>query len=143
MSQSGFICAFCGSTGLLTRDHIPPKGLFPDPKPSNLITVKARTKCNNGSKKDDQYFVNILSLDARSDEGASREIALKSIRGLNDERSEKYKRSIINNPTLLNIQIPSGEIIEGAIQLPCNYERLQKTASKIARGLALCILVES
>ena len=136
MSQNEFICAFCGSNGILSRDHIPPKGLFPSPRPSNLITVKACMQCNNGTKKDDQYFVNILSLDARSDEGASRGVALKSIRGLNDERAKKYRDSIVDNPTLVNIQVPTGEIIQNAIQLECSHSRLIRTVDKIARGLA-------
>src|SRR6266480_5048879 len=28
-------------------DHVPPKGLFGDPKPSNLITVSCCNECNN------------------------------------------------------------------------------------------------
>ena len=31
----------------LTRDHVPPAGLFPDPKPSNLLTVPCCYQCNN------------------------------------------------------------------------------------------------
>jgi hypothetical protein len=31
----------------LTLDHIPPIGLFPKPRPANLITVPCCFKCNN------------------------------------------------------------------------------------------------
>lgn len=30
-----------------TRDHVPPSGLFPSPKPSNLIAVPCCFRCNN------------------------------------------------------------------------------------------------
>lgn len=49
-------CYLCGSTENLTRDHIPPKGLFPKPRPSNLYTVPCCYSCNNGAAKEDEYF---------------------------------------------------------------------------------------
>src|SRR5690349_21521705 len=30
-----------------TRDHVPPSGLFPSPKPSNLIAIPCCFRCNN------------------------------------------------------------------------------------------------
>jgi hypothetical protein len=42
--------------GELTNDHLPPDGFFPDPKPNNLITVRACYKCNSGAAKDDEAF---------------------------------------------------------------------------------------
>ena len=32
-------CIYCGNWAELTKDHIPPKCLFTDPKPENLITI--------------------------------------------------------------------------------------------------------
>lgn len=49
-------CYICGATDDLTRDHVPPKNLFPDPKPSNLITVPCCRRCNVGFSKDDELF---------------------------------------------------------------------------------------
>src|ERR1022692_4959843 len=49
-------CAYCGTTDDLTQDHVPPRNLFPKPRPSNLITVLACRKCNGGAAKDDEYF---------------------------------------------------------------------------------------
>jgi len=37
-------------------DHIPPKTIFGDKKPSDLITVPACEGCNNGCSLDDEYF---------------------------------------------------------------------------------------
>ena len=34
-------CVYCGSTGPLTDDHVPPKVIFTEPRSSNLITVPA------------------------------------------------------------------------------------------------------
>lgn len=51
-------CYLCRSTENLTRDHLPPKNLFPEPRPSNLITVPCCKTCNERfSKLDEQVRV--------------------------------------------------------------------------------------
>ena len=60
MSKKAKKCSFCGKQGVITKDHIPPKCLFPQPLPNNLITVKACPSCNGGSSNDDQYLQAIL-----------------------------------------------------------------------------------
>lgn len=49
-------CIFCGSLHDLTSEHIPPKSIFPAPRPANLITVPACKTCNQGFQKDEEYF---------------------------------------------------------------------------------------
>src|SRR5262245_49176576 len=49
-------CVYCGATDNLTDDHIPPKNLFPRPRPSNLITVPACLTCHSTTSKDDENF---------------------------------------------------------------------------------------
>jgi hypothetical protein len=56
MTAAVMHCYLCGSTVGMTRDHIPPKGLFPRPRPSNLHTVPCCHSCNNRASKDDEYF---------------------------------------------------------------------------------------
>jgi hypothetical protein len=49
-------CVYCGEPGQLTRDHVSPQSIFPNPKPSNLITVPACQDCNGGFRLDREYF---------------------------------------------------------------------------------------
>ncbi len=49
-------CYLCGSTVKLTKDHIPPKNLFPSPKPTNLATVLCCKKCNEKYTLVDESF---------------------------------------------------------------------------------------
>ena len=49
-------CYLCGSTEKLTREHVPPRGLFPKPKPGNLLTVPCCLPCNNKASRDVEYF---------------------------------------------------------------------------------------
>ena len=61
-------CYLCGKKasetpqGTLTRDHLPPKNLFLEPRPSNLITVPCCFACNNGFHDDDESFRAAVSL---------------------------------------------------------------------------------
>jgi len=50
------VCSICGKEDELTREHIPPKGIFLKPRPKNTITVFSCEKCNHNTKLDDEYF---------------------------------------------------------------------------------------
>lgn len=49
-------CYLCGSYKDLTRDHVPPKCLFPKPRPSDLLTLPCCYECNNSASDDDEYL---------------------------------------------------------------------------------------
>lgn len=53
--RPGNDCYLCGARAT-TADHVPPKCIYPDPKPPNLITVPACGPCNSGNKLHDEYF---------------------------------------------------------------------------------------
>lgn len=54
-------CYLCGSEGEMTKDHIPPRGIFPRPLPSNLVTMPCCLKCNQSFHADDEYFRTVVS----------------------------------------------------------------------------------
>src|SRR3989304_6859574 len=49
-------CALCGKEADLTRDHIPPRGIFLAPRPKNTITILSCNSCNQGTNLDEEYF---------------------------------------------------------------------------------------
>lgn len=55
-------CIYCGREGPLTLDHIPPRALFAEPRPADLITVPSCQPCNVGFSKDDEYLRLVLTL---------------------------------------------------------------------------------
>lgn len=57
-------CYLCGAPAT-TSDHIPPRGVFPSPRPANLITVPACKACNQGCSLDDEYFRTVVSAVSR------------------------------------------------------------------------------
>jgi len=54
-------CIYCGEREGSHRDHAPPKCFFPEPRPSNLITVPACLVCNGKYGKDDDQVRNLIT----------------------------------------------------------------------------------
>ncbi|TGS97471.1 hypothetical protein EN814_09770 [Mesorhizobium sp. M2D.F.Ca.ET.171.01.1.1] len=49
-------CVYCGAQCRPTMDHVPPKGIFPPPRPTIMITVPACQKCNEDAAQIDEAF---------------------------------------------------------------------------------------
>ncbi len=125
-------CVFCGALAT-TRDHVPPQGVFPDPRPTDLITVPACDICNNSTKLDDEYFRWLVATGSTDDDEAKRLI------------KERILPRFQSHPALLN-QIMKGatqaEVFsEGGIYLgkkPAfrfDRNRIQTVINKTVRGL--------
>ena len=54
------LCYLCGKPGADTKDHIPPRGIFPKFPSGQLITVPAHKECNNQFSKDDEWIRNFI-----------------------------------------------------------------------------------
>lgn len=53
-------CYLCAKPGADTREHIPPRGIFPKKPKGQLITVRAHKACNNMFSEDDELFRNVI-----------------------------------------------------------------------------------
>lgn len=59
-------CYLCNKRRADTKDHVPPKSLFPYPKPSDLISgLPCCKKCNQSYSMDEEYFRDNLVLTAK------------------------------------------------------------------------------
>ena len=61
------VCALCGETLQVTREHVPPKNLYLPPRPRNSITVPVCEPCNHGYHLDDEYFRVYIAAGAKPD----------------------------------------------------------------------------
>ena len=60
----------CGKPGANTKDHIPPRGIFPKYPVGQLITVPAHTICNNQFSEDDALLRDfVIAASWRAPEG--------------------------------------------------------------------------
>ncbi|MER9414034.1 hypothetical protein [Mesorhizobium sp. M0589] len=58
-------CALCGELRLVTREHVVPRGLYPDSKatsPVQRIVIWTCASCNNGTSDDDAHFRNVVTI---------------------------------------------------------------------------------
>src|SRR5678816_3709575 len=62
-----------------TKDHVPPRNLFPTPPPTGLITVPACDDCNGGESKDDEWFRLTLSIREKVKGNADREAIIPTV----------------------------------------------------------------
>lgn len=54
------LCYLCGRPGADTREHIPPRGIFPKKPSGKLIKVPAHYECNHKFHNDDELFRNLI-----------------------------------------------------------------------------------
>jgi hypothetical protein len=66
------LCVLCGKINATTKEHVPPRSIFPKPRPNDLITVPACFNCNNDSSQTDESFKVHLGLHVWQDEQAMR-----------------------------------------------------------------------
>jgi len=68
--RSSRLCYLCGKAGADSRDHVPPRGIFPKLPRGNLITVPAHKACNEAFSEDDEALRNvIIAASSRSEAG--------------------------------------------------------------------------
>jgi hypothetical protein len=127
-------CVYCGSLSNITQDHIPPKSFFPKPRPSNLITVPACKKCNQGYGKDEELFLaTFMFTDAGvSDVGKS----------LWDEKLHRMyeknlglRRKIAQSLKEVDVRTPSGIYLGKRMAIQYDDLRSQRVVKKIIFGL--------
>jgi len=56
------LCCLCGLRPATTKDHIPPKCIFPPPRPVDIITVPACKECNESTSAVDEEFRVFVSM---------------------------------------------------------------------------------
>jgi hypothetical protein len=126
-------CAICGMRPVKCRDHVPPKGLFSSPKPTNLVTVGTCIECNNGASKTDKEFRAYLGLlvGGHSEDGTIflRQDAMQTLR--NDA---KLMKQVTSGLSEVPFTMPDGTIsTRTGFHWPERVHRV--TIDRIARGL--------
>jgi hypothetical protein len=126
------VCVYCGKLAT-TRDHVPPKAIFVELRPLDLITVPSCEACNNDASRFDERFRNIIGM--RAGEGSPNTPALweKTWRSLKRNRRELVTvwRSMRDVPMLTEGGLYVGDATEAAF----DAEPHDRTIERITRGL--------
>lgn len=130
--RNGNLCVYCGNAAT-TRDHVPPKGIFLEPRPHNLITVPACNECNGGFSEDDEKFRNYVSFAVSADNKFS---ATNEQRRLLDQSAMRgMRRSPKKAPApagLVNILTQEGkrQLLTGKI----SRDVIERVAARIVKA---------
>ena len=126
---------YCGSQRNPTKDHIPPKCLFPSPLPQNLITVPCCRQCNESASRDDEYFRMILA--GRRDVGGNPDaskVMEKAVRSLQRPEAKGLRNSFLDSTRFFYFVNELG-VVEPGGSYNADHNRLGHVASRIIKGL--------
>lgn len=130
------ICAYCGSEKKLSDDHVPPKNLFPKPRPSDLITVPACNVCHSRTSKDDEYFRLKLCLRDDAGEHESARANWDSIfRSLKKENAKGLKSLFLSDLRRIQLYTPTGLYIRKSFAYDVDLKRIRNVIERTIRGL--------
>ena len=127
-------CVICGNEMATTRDHIPPKGIFLKPRPGNLITVPACSKCNNGDSTLDEKFLAHLGAHVSYSGGEGEKFFTeKVLRTLNHNRRLRHEINSKIKP--VNVKNAEGVTIRKEFVGEWDKEAHIRVVERTIRGL--------
>lgn len=129
-------CVYCGIRIGETRDHVPPKALFPKPKPSNLVTVPCCEECRATQSVDDEYFKNVIVIrhDVAAHPAATQ--VLDSVhRALARPQNLRFTKTLIRLAKEVDVQSLGGLFIGRATTYDVDLKRLDSVIRRTMLGL--------
>jgi len=129
-------CVYCGKMVETSDDHIPPKNLFPSPRPSNLITVPSCRECNEKASKDDEYFRLVLSMQRDiSDHPEVLKNKAKLQRSLQNPEQKGFRSSFLNSLAVVDLCTPAGIYLGKTDAFRVDMKRVNNVIKRITQGL--------
>ncbi|MFQ6028426.1 MAG: hypothetical protein ACE5Q6_13115 [Dehalococcoidia bacterium] len=119
----------------MTNDHVPPRNIFPKPRPINLITVPACDSCNSSTSKDDEYFRMMLCMSEQEGDNASAHKNRETIiRSLKREHAVGLKTDFLSHTQKVQVKNPNGLFLSRT-SYEVDLQRIFGTVAKTVKGL--------
>ena len=130
-------CAYCeDGDGSETDDHVPPKTIFPKPRPNDLITVPSCAECNTGDSKDDEYFrLTMASRGEANDNESAKKVIASAIRGLNRKQAAGFAKTVANSMSWEDVTTSGGIYLGPQVVVTADLARLLNVVDRIAHGI--------
>lgn len=125
------LCYYCGAPST-SKDHLPPSCIFPDPKPSNRISVPSCDQHNSVQSKDDEYFRWFITTASGTNPVARAHIEDKVVRQF--KKRPKLLRAILKRSGYIDVQSPAGIFLGKKPVFEFQRDRIQSVISRITRG---------
>jgi hypothetical protein len=133
MNTLADICAYCGAPSPETRDHIPPRGIFPSPRPSDLVTVPSCRPCNQGASARDERFLAYLSLQVGIDTPVTTRLWDQVLPGI--RRNRRLHRRLREEVEPVWLATPSGIVHGRGYRALWDSDAHDSTIERMVRGL--------
>lgn len=129
-------CVYCGAVGPLTDDHVPPKGLWGKPRPTDLVTVPSCKACNSGGSKDDEYFKTMMIMkDKAGSHSEAAAIRDSVFRGLALPEKRGFKHHVLQSMLRLPMHSAAGVYLGHAAAFNVDLRRLNAVVERVTKGL--------
>lgn len=129
-------CTYCGKEDGGTKDHVPPKCLFPKPRPSNLVTVPCCDTCRKTQGEDDEYFMRMIMI--REELSGSETASLvreKVHRSFDRAKMKGFISSFARQMIGIHVETSSGLYLGIWPGYHADLQRLCRVVTRTTRGL--------
>lgn len=126
-------CIYCNTSDTLTKDHVPPKCLFPKPR-GPQITVPACNACNQSFKKDDEYFAMAVAVEAYVDHPSAFQVWEQSLRPM-ILQGQGLRRMLSQSILDVDVVTSSGLHLPDRRAIRFKKSRILRVVTRIVRGL--------
>lgn len=130
------ICYECGillDQESLTKEHVPPKCLFPKNDKVSLITVPSCIEHNGGKSNDDEYLLQIISLQILANEKGQNIATNKAVKSM--FRNRKRTRSLASNATLVYVDEKRTGQLKPTFAFKFDEDKFNNSISSVCKGL--------
>jgi hypothetical protein len=127
-------CVYCGAASEVTRDHVPPKSFFPDPRPSNLVTVPSCRYCNQKGSKDEEVFLASLMFSDAAMKATGMAMWNSRLPRMLD-RHRGVRLAIQQRMSQVELVSPAGIYFGSRLAHKIDYPRLDRVVLKTIKGL--------
>jgi hypothetical protein len=129
-------CVYCGAVGVVEKEDVIPKCLFPTPRPNDLVKVPSCRPCNAAKSKDDDYLRDFLVSDISTGshpvaQSLFHQKVLSSVR----QNSSDFARIAVSDGKLAPYRTREGLYLGHAYSIPLDDVRLHRIFGTIVRGL--------
>lgn len=129
-------CTYCGAPNPEEMDHVPPKSIFPRPRPSNLIRVPCCSSCHDKYDKVDEYFrIAISGTEKAYETTAGKSVWSSVVRGLHRPESKRLLSEIRRSVSMVDLYSPAGIYLGRGTAFQPRLQDVQATATRVLRGL--------
>ena len=130
------ICYECGiplDQESLTKEHVPPKCFFPKSDKASLITVPSCVEHNGGKSNDDEYLLQMISIQIQANEKGQNIAQEKAIRSM--LRNKKRTKEFANNANIVYVDENKNGQLRPTFAFKFDADKYNNSISSICKGL--------